>query len=386
MATNDNFDDIRAFDNSEVRATVEALAADEHFRKSMSVISGGIPFETIATVMRSCDTVRQFQERVCYPIVTTFIRRCSSGVQLDITSIPNREAPHIYISNHRDIVLDSALLSIKLLEQGLDTVEIAIGDNLLIYPWIRNFVRLNKAFIVKRGLTMRHQLEASMELSQYIHHTIAGKHQSVWIAQREGRAKDSSDETQESVVKMLAMGGGRDIRQSLAGLDIVPLTISYEFDPCDYLKAREMQMKRDDPGYKKEAKDDIQNMSIGISGQKGRINYKTGRPLNTHMQTLDGTAGKPEMFHELTEWLTREIHRNYTLYPCNYVACDMLDGTDTHSAHYTADDRRQFAAYLDGQLAKIDLPAPDMPFLKHCIVNMYANPVINKTKAQCAQH
>ena len=198
-ATRD-FDDIRAFDNTEVRRTVDALVADEHFQRSVSAISGGIPFATIAAMMKTCDTVRQFQERICYPIVTNLIKRCTDEVTLDISSIANKEAAHIYISNHRDIVLDSALLSIKLLEQGLDTVEIAIGDNLLIYPWIRNFVRLNKAFIVKRGLALRQQLEASMELSAYIHHTIRDKHQSIWIAQREGRAKDASDETQASKI------------------------------------------------------------------------------------------------------------------------------------------------------------------------------------------
>lgn len=382
MDATTNFDDIRAFDNAEVKQTVDALAADEHFQRSVSAISGGMPFATIAAVMKSCETVRQFQERICYPIVTNLIKRCTDEVSLDITSIPNKEAAHIYLSNHRDIVLDSALLSIKLLEQGLDTVEIAIGDNLLIYPWIRNFVRLNKAFIVKRGLSMRQQLSASMELSAYIHHTIKDKHQSIWIAQREGRAKDASDETQESVIKMLSLGGGHDIKPSLEELDIVPLTISYEFDPCDYLKAQEMQLKRDNPGYKKEAKDDIQNMSIGISGQKGRIHYLTGTPLNTMLAQLPDGMGKPEMFRTITEWMTREIHRNYTLYPCNYVACDMMEGGQRYAGHYTADDRSQFEDYLQRQLDKIEVPNKDEAFLKRCILNMYMHPVINKQNAK----
>ncbi len=382
MDATTNFDDIRAFDNTEVKQTVDALVADEHFQRSVSAISGGIPFATIAAVMKSCDTVRQFQERICYPIVTNLIKRCTDEVALDITSIPNKDAAHIYISNHRDIVLDSALLSIKLLEQGLDTVEIAIGDNLLIYPWIRNFVRLNKAFIVKRGLAMRQQLNASMELSAYIHHTIKDKRQSIWIAQREGRAKDASDETQESVIKMLSLGGGHDIKASLARLDIVPLTISYEFDPCDYLKAQEMQLKRDNPAYKKEAKDDIQNMSIGISGQKGRIRYVTGTPLNTMLAQLPDGMGKPEMFKEITEWMTREIHRNYVIYPCNYVACDMIEGSRRFAGQYTESDRQKFEAYLQGQLDKIGIPDKDEAFLKHCILNMYMHPVINKLNAQ----
>lgn len=379
---NEEFDEIRPYHDSELPQIFEELIADPAFRQVVGAVMPGIPFEAIAGQMRACKTKFEFQKTFCYGLLKKIIKEATDGVTLDISALTDRQAAYTYVSNHRDIVLDSGLLSVMLVEQGLDTVEIAIGDNLLIYPWIRNFVRLNKAFIVKRGLALRQQLEASMELSAYIHHTIRDKHQSIWIAQREGRAKDASDETQESVIKMLSLGGGNDIKQSLEELDIVPLTISYEFDPCDYLKAQEMQLKRDNPGYKKEAKDDIQNMSIGISGQKGRIYYLTGTPLNTMLAQLPDGMGKPEMFRTITEWMTREIHRNYTLYPCNYVACDMMEGGQRYAGHYTADDRRQFEDYLQGQLDKIEVPNKDEAFLKRCILNMYMHPVINKQNAK----
>lgn len=193
----------------------------------------------------------EFQKAFCYVILRKFSRDTTQGVTLDHTAQPEHKSAYTYISNHRDIILDSGFLSVELIDKGMDTVEIAIGDNLLIYPWIKKFVRVNKSFIVQRTLTMRQMLESSGRMSRYMHHTIKDKNQSIWIAQREGRAKDSNDRTQESVLKMLAMGGEGDIIDRLTEMNIVPLAISYEYDPCDYLKAQEFQLKRDIPDYKR---------------------------------------------------------------------------------------------------------------------------------------
>ena len=168
---------------------------------------------------------------------------------VDNDSLADKTKSYTYISNHRDIILDSGFLSVMLVDQGGDTVEIAIGDNLLIYPWIKRLVRINKSFIVQRGLPMRLMLESSARMSRYMHYTISQKKQSIWIAQREGRAKDSDDRTQDSVLKMLAIGGEGDVLDRLMEMNIAPLSISYEFDPCDFLKAWEFQLKRDHPDY-----------------------------------------------------------------------------------------------------------------------------------------
>ena len=166
-------------------------------------------------------------------------------------------------------------------------MEIAIGDNLLIYPWIKKFVRVNKSFIVQRALTMRQMLESSARMSRYMHYTIGEKNQSIWIAQREGRAKDSNDRTQDSVLKMLAMGGEGDVVSRLMEMNIAPLAISYEYDPCDYLKAQEFQLKRDIEGYKKTMADDLKNMQTGLFGYKGRVHFQTGACLNDLLSTVD---------------------------------------------------------------------------------------------------
>ena len=273
-------------------------------------------------------------------------------------------------------MLDSAFLDLKLVEAGYPTtVEIGIGDNLLIYPWIKRLVRMNKAFTVRRGLTAHEMFESSQLMSRYIHFAVTHKKENIWIAQREGRAKDSDDRTQESVLKMMAMGG--DLRE----LNIVPLTISYEFDPCDYLKAQEFQQKRDNPSFKKSKQDDLDNMKTGILGYKGRVTYHCGTPVN---QWIDEIAGLPknEFFTTLAQRMDREIHRGYTLYPCNYIAYDELEGGRTQATHYNEADRQRFESYLAGQLEKIHIPGKDESFLRHKLLEMYANPVRNLFAAQ----
>lgn len=376
------FDNIRSYTDEEVPQIVEQLVNDAAFKSAASHILGGIPFEMVAAIMKSCKTVRELQEKISYKAVLNAVKNCTDDITLDISSIKERDKAYIYISNHRDIVLDSSLLAIKLFEQGLDTVEIGIGDNLLIYPWIRNFVRINKAFIVKRGLAMRQQLEASNELSRYIHFAITEKKQSIWIAQREGRAKDSSDITQKSVLKMMAMGGSKDVRESLKELNLMPLNISYEYDPCDFLKAKEMQLKRDNADYKKSQSDDLENMATGITGYKGRITFKTAECINGFIDSLPQDISKPELFKAIAEHITKEIHRNYTLYPCNYIAFDMLNNTEECAGMYTAEQKSAFEKYLEGQIAKINIPNKDEDFLRERILTMYMNPVKNYKNAQ----
>ena len=273
-------------------------------------------------------------------------------------------------------MLDSAFLDVKLVETGHPTtVEIGIGDNLLIYPWIKRLVRMNKAFTVRRGLSLRETLAASQLMSRYIHFAVTQKKENIWLAQREGRAKDSNDRTQDSVLKMLAMGG--DLKE----LNIVPLTISYEYDPCDYLKAQEFQQKRDNPAFKKSRQDDLDNMKTGIFGYKGRVYYHCAAPVNTWIDELSGLP-KTEYYKVLGERMDREIHRGYRLYPCNYIALDELNGDNGQAANYTSADKNRFDDYLSAQLSKITLPEKDEPFLRECMLKMYANPLLNKLAAQ----
>ena len=375
---NQEFDEIRPYYDEELPAIYEELIADPAFRQVAEVALPGVPFEMLAAQMRACKTKQEFQVAICYNILKRVIRDATQGVTFDNSAQPEKGGAYTYVSNHRDIVLDSGFLSMMLVEQGQDTVEIAIGDNLLIYPWIKKLVRINKSFIVQRALTMRQMLESSARMSRYMHHTIRDKHQSIWIAQREGRAKDSNDRTQESILKMMAMAGEGDIISRLQEMNIVPLAISYEYDPCDYLKAKEFQQKRDNPDHKKTTADDLLNMQTGILGYKGRVHFCTAPCLNEQLEALDRSLPKQELFVRAAELVDRGIFANYRLYPNNYVAADLLDGGNHFASHYTVEDKLRFTDYLARQLSRIDLPGKDEAFLREKLLLMYANPLRNQ--------
>lgn len=389
MKIPEKFDPIRPYNDDEVKQAFYELIEDRQFKR---LIQGYMPW--VPKMMRGgalkmmfklsgVKTLTDFQKRFMKPIVEAVIKRSMSSIKFGGHPAPSTEDRYTFISNHRDIVLDSALLDVLLINnKHHTTVEIAIGDNLLIYPWIEKLVRLNKAFIVRRSLTPREMYKSSLLMSEYIHFAVQKKRENIWIAQREGRAKDSSDQTQPSVLKMLAMGGaeGASKIESLKELNIVPLTISYEYDPCDYLKAREFQLKRDNPNYKKSRQDDLDNMKTGIMGFKGQVVYECAPCINEWLDELKELP-TAEMFDEVARRMDVEIHKGYTLFPGNYIALDILEGTRAHASRYTAEDELRFEKYITGQIAKITIPNKDVAFLRERLLTMYANPVRNKEKS-----
>ena len=388
------FDEIRPYEAAEMRQAFEELLADRQFS---TIIKGFVPWlpkslrnALLKTAFIGVKTPLDFQLRFMKPIVKYIMRKHTDGVTFDDQALlatgSAYEQRYTFVSNHRDIVLDSAFLDVLLVKAHYPTtVEIGIGDNLLIYPWIKRLVRMNKAFTVRRGLTAHEMIRSSQLMSRYIHYAVTEKRENIWIAQREGRAKDSSDHTQDAVLKMLAMGAKVDANSPLTAhlspLNIVPLTISYEFDPCDYLKAQEFQQKRDNPSFKKSRQDDLDNMKTGIFGYKGRVHYHCSTPIN---QWLDELKDLPrnEFFATLSQRMDNEIHRGYRLYPCNYIALDLLTNTKGFASHYTDDDVQHFEQYLAGQMAKITLPNKDEAYLRERLLTMYANPVRNQLSAK----
>ena len=376
------FDEIRPYAPEELPQVFEELIADPMFKAVVGQVMPGIPFDMIAAQMRQCKTNLDFQKAFFYRLLKDLVQKCAKGLVFDCSAIKDKSINYTFISNHRDIVLDSAFLCVLLIENGMNTVEIAIGDNLLIYPWIKKIVRINKSFIVKRGLGLREQLKSSMLMSNYMHYAISQKHENIWIAQRQGRAKDSNDRTQDSILKMMVMGGEGDIFDRLKEMNLVPLSLSYEFDPCDYLKAKEAQQKRDDANFKKSEADDLTNMQIGIYGYKGHIHFQTAACINDELDEIKSrNLPKTEVFTVIAELIDKYIHQNYHLYPCNYIAMDTLNGESKYADKYTAEDKAQFEGYLAKQMEKIDLPNKDMDFLRHYMLTMYANPAINHLKA-----
>ena len=381
MTIPEKFDAIRPYTPEEVPKVFDELLADEQFCVIMQSFFKDVPLELLKKKLYACPDNLSVQKAFFYPLLEQLMAKCSTGLDMNVEALPDKTQNYTFISNHRDIVLDSALLCKLLIDCGFpNTVEIAIGDNLLIYPWIKKLVRVNKSFIVQRSLTMREMLQSSKCMSEYMHFAVNEKHENIWIAQREGRAKDSNDRTQESVLKMMAMGGEGSAVERLADLNIVPLSISYEYDPCDYLKAKEFQQKRDNPEFKKSREDDLQNMQTGIFGFKGKVHYHAAPCINSWLSELE-TLPKGDFFGEVARRIDLDIHRNYCLFACNYIAADLLAAENKYAAHYTQEEKAQFEAYLASRIAMIDLENKDEDFLRQTILTMYANPLKNQEQA-----
>lgn len=377
MHTPKEFDDIRPFEPEELPEVYNRLLDNQQFQRILSYFYPDVPLEKIGARMRACTTNLDFQKVFGYEFVTFVLNRAAKSWDMDHSAI-SPEHNYTFMSNHRDIVLDSAILSKLLIDAGFKTTcEIAIGDNLLSLPWVKDLVRVNKSFIVKRSASFREMLTSSKTLSKYMHFAIQEKKENIWIAQREGRAKDSDDRTSESILKMMSMGGEGSIIERLTQLHIVPMTISYEYDPCDYLKAAEFQLKRDNPDWKKGPQDDIISMQTGIMGYKGHVHYHCSPCIDEYLQTLDSEMPKNELYATIVHHIDREIHRHYRLFPNNYIAHDLLTGKDEQTAHYQPEDKVNFERYLAEQLEKITVPQPDIAFLRERILTMYANPLRN---------
>lgn len=378
---NNKYTDIAPIDDKDVKQTIQELLVDPGFIHAVKYILPDIDWDDFTKEMSQYNTKADFQSKMIAPTVWGITKRTSTSTNsTEWENLLDGDA-HLVISNHRDIVLDAGILNIMLDEKGLPTTEIAIGDNLLIHPWIEKLVRLNKSFLVKRGVSVRQMLEVSTHMCEYIHDTITQRGESVWIAQREGRAKDSNDRTQESLIKMLALAPKSEIfLDRIKELNIVPLSISYEYDPCDYLKAMEFQLKRDNPEYKKSQIDDLRNMEIGLLGFKGKIHFRFGEKINKELDTISSVERK-EQPGAVARIIDNEIHKNYEIFPCNYIAFDLSEKSNRFQDKYTEKELNDFKDYLNKQMSKIELDNKDEEFLMEKFLEMYSNTLRNYLKA-----
>ena len=370
----EDFSDIRAFYDDDVKGAVEELVKEPIFIRLINAAFPGANFEDLLKQVNSAEDVqRKFIVRYLDRILK------ESADELTFSGLENlkKGQAHFIISNHRDIILDSALLNYILLKNGLNSTEIAIGDNLLIFPWIKTLVRLNKSFIVKRNLPIKQMMVESQRLSKYIRHTLLEKGSSVWIAQREGRAKDANDRTSNALLKMLTMGGEFPFSECLATMNVTPLSIAYEYDPCDYLKAREFLLKRNNPDFVKSPTDDLLNMRTGIEGYKGRIHFHIAPTLSEEIVKLESINKKNEQVVAAAELIDQQIHLNYKFYPCNFVAHDMLHKNEEFTSYYNSNDKERFETYLQKQIDRIPEKNSDEAFLRESLLTMYSNPLIN---------
>lgn len=375
----EKFNSIRCYTDEEVPYVISQIVNRPEIIKVLSYVLGPDHAEFFVRNLAPINTIDDFQKEVIVTVLTAIEHKTCKDVVLHGTEKISKESGALFITNHRDIVLDSALLVMHLYFKGFKTSQIAIGNNLLIQPWIEHAVRMNKSFIVRRNGSIKEQLLISKNLSEYIRYAITELQETVWLAQREGRAKDSNDVTQPSIVKMLNMSSGASFAESINELNITPIAINYEYDACDFLKAKEFQQKRNIQGFKKSPMDDLINMQTGLMAPKGRVSYNVCDPIVVPQGW--NNLPKNEQVAKLVAEIDKRLHSSYILYPNNYVAADLLYNTNKFADKYTEKDKEKFVAYVEGQLNKIDIENPDYPFLRHMIYTMYANPALNQEKA-----
>lgn len=372
----ERFNEIRCYSDAEASFVISQIFARPEIKKILAYVLGEDYAEYFLRTLPEMKTIDDFQRIVIIPVLMAIEHKTCTSVTLNGSEKINKEKGALYLTNHRDIVLDSAFLNIHLYLKGFNTSQIGIGNNLLIQPWIEHAVKLNKSFIVRRNGSIKEQLLISKNLSEYIRYVITERKDAVWLAQREGRAKDSNDVTQSSIIKMLNMSSKLSFVESVNELNITPIAINYEYDACDFLKAKEFQLKRDNPQYKKSPMDDLLSMQTGLIAPKGKVSYNVCDPIVAPEEWNELT--KNEQVSLLTAEIDKRIHANYILYPNNYVAADLLTNSNKFSDKYTQKDEEKFIGYVDKQLNKVDIPNPDFPFLRHMIYTMYANPVLNQ--------
>lgn len=380
------YSDICPFSDKEFHSKMEQLVAEAGFKHAVTWVMPDIDYDGFCKTLLSIESKQVFQEQVMFGFLEMLAAKTTDGISCDGAENVDRDNAYTMITNHRDIVLDASFLNLSLIKNHCQTTEVAIGSNLLIYDWIENLVRLNKSVIVKRDVGMRHALEAAEQLSGYIHFAINQKNESVWIAQRQGRAKDSSDTTQESLIKMLAIKGGGSLLDNILSLNLMPVSISYELDPNDYLKAREFLLKKKDPDFKKTQRDDLFSMEIGLLRNKGRVHFSFSGCINPEIEKLRD-LDKNEQVPGICQIIDRHIHANFRMYPGNYIAFDQRYETERFKSEYSADDLKKFNDYIDAQLSRVqqevdfELTPDDYKFMRDMMLIMYSNPLINKLTA-----
>lgn len=372
-----DFEDIRPYKDSEVPEKLSALVEEPQFQQVISQVNPKVPFERMKAGMLRIKSIGDFQRHIIVPLLEQLIEKSTKG--LSGRGLENLDSmqTYLFVSTHRDIALDSALMDYILLKNGMDTVEIAIGDNLMKIPWVVDLVKLNKTFIVKRSLPKEQKAQGSMQLSSYIFHALKEKHESIWIAQKAGRSKDGNDRTNPSLLRMftLAKPADQSLIDYVKNLNICPVSIAYEYNPCDVLTLPELMAQANGEKYEKAPMEDLMQMAEGITGDKGRVCVSFGKPINNALDSIDSSLNLNEINNKIAALIDREIHATYALMPSNYIAADLLQQSHKYSSEYTPEEKQHFEDYMTNRLVKVD---GEPAFVKEVFLKMYANPVWNR--------
>src|SRR5574344_1206034 len=368
----DKFDSIRPFNKREAIVVRKEVFADKDFIKALEYLNMGITIDSLKKECQDLSSHYDFQYSVAKPFLEFFSKKSTSKVEYEGLERISPALPRLFIANHRDIIMDSTYLQLYLFENYLNTSKIAIGNNLVPTQLLLNIARLNKMFLVKRDGSIREQLDNSKLLSEYIYYSMETEKESVWIAQRNGRTKDGIDKTQQGLIKMLTyFDEHNDVIETIKKLRITPLTISYEFEPCDQLKARELALS-ENKKYIKKPGEDFNSICTGICGYKGQVKLVIGNPIIDELDHIPTKLRKNEKINAVCHLIDKQIYQNYQLFPNHYIAYDYLENTDEFAQHYTPEQKKSFIEYIDKQSIVEDVPFDKM---KNYLLQIYANPV-----------
>jgi len=389
-----NFEDIRPYQDHEVAPAIQRIKKHEIYYRVMQWVYPNLDKADFDEMISSVSTIAEFQENLSGPAFKVITQMTTSGLTFTNMSAIEKNKSYLFLSNHRDIILDSALLNVSLMERGYKTTQIAIGDNLLRNPIITDIVRLNKNVIVNRDTPAREIITYSQRLSNYIRNAICREENSIWIAHREGRSKDGDDRTAGGLLKMLTMSGEGSFEERLRSLNILPMAVSYEYDPCDLYKANELISKQLYGNYKKKEGEDYKSMLKGLTGHKGRVNISVGQVLDKQIEFLGSISNRNDKIRQLAIEIDREMHMIYKLWPSNYIAYDLLHGSREFTDQYTNLEKFTFRNYLLGRVLKLTVARKRLGHdregfrkaVREILLQMYANPVINRKEAERQRH
>ena len=376
MDEHPDLESLAPYQDKDVRPVLNELRKHQPFLNMLRFVDTEASQESLLQLIDSVDTIRDFQTKVVKPWLRHFFRQSIDELTCSGIETLKPGQTHLYISNHRDIILDSAILNLLLSDHGLPTAEIAIGDNLLKSGMVRAITRLNKIFTVVRDAPPREMYRHSRLLSAYIRDRVTNGKTSVWLAQREGRAKDGNDTTQQGLLKMLHLSNEGSFEEGFRALRIRPMSLSYEYDPCDRFKLRELLAKAEGRPYDKKENEDYLNIETGIIGYKGRVHLSVQPELQEEIGRLAAISNVNDKAAGLAAAIDHSIYRSYRLFDNNYAACDLLHGTAQWQGHYSQEKKQEFLAYVD------KLCRGYSPKAREILLRKYAYPVVNRQQGE----
>jgi hypothetical protein len=368
-----HFEDTRPYSNEEIPEAIRRVSENNHFHSMVKYLFPDEDLHLFTTNFRKIQTVNEFQEQIMDRVIRTIIKQTSTGLSYSGLDALTNDKRYMFISNHRDILLDSAILQIILHECGLETSEITFGNNLMDSQFVIDIGRMNKMFKIVRGGTMKEIFYNSLKVSQYMRYAITQKRQSTWIAQRNGRTKNGFDTTEMAVLKMFAMSSSADFVDNLMELNITPVAISYEYEPCDLLKAKELYISKRKT-YVKEDGEDLLSILRGIQQRKGRIHLAVCETITEDELKYCDSFSHNEKFKSLAKIIDNKIYQNYALWKTNYIASDILHHSNNYAAYYTIGEMEDFKLYMANELKEWE---GDKSELESIFLQIYATPVDN---------